>query len=60
MSFVFSFWYIVALALVAGTAAIVFVLVKMDKKDKALINEFIATSQAEQPAEESKVESSNE
>ncbi|MBO5954502.1 MAG: hypothetical protein J6Q13_00860 [Clostridia bacterium] len=49
MAFVFSFWYIIALILVAGIVASVVVFLKMDKKDKVLIEEFIKQNQ---PAEE--------
>ena len=59
MSFVFSFWYIVALVLVAGVAACLFVFFKMDKQDKVLIKEFIeSNSSTEEVAktEENKTE----
>lgn len=49
MSFVFSIWYIVAAVLVAGIVACFVVFLKMDKKDRILIDEFI---KAQQPAEE--------
>ena len=45
MAFVFSFWYIVALILVAGIIASIVVFLKMDKKDKVLIEEFIKQNQ---------------
>ncbi len=49
MAFVFSFWYIVMALLVAGITACMIVFVKMDQKDRVLIEEFI---KAQQPAEE--------
>ena len=59
MSFVFSFWYIVMLLLVAGIVACLVVFFKMDKKDKVLIENFIKESTEEQPtAEEVKPEES--
>ncbi|MBQ9795679.1 MAG: hypothetical protein IJW36_01780 [Clostridia bacterium] len=53
MAFVFSFWYIIAILLVAGIAACLVVFFKMDKKDTILIDEFI---KSQQPAEETKAE----
>lgn len=50
MSFVFSFWYIVMILLVAGIAACLVVFFKMDKKDRVLIDEFI--KEAQKPAEQ--------
>ena len=49
MAFVFSFWYIVMALLVAGITACMIVFVKMDQKDRVLIEEFI---KAQQPVEE--------
>ena len=40
MFFVWSWWYLVALVLVAAIVAAVVVLFKMDKKDIVLIKEF--------------------
>ncbi len=45
MTFVFSFWYFVILALVAGVVACIIVFFKMDKKDKELIKNFVEESQ---------------
>lgn len=53
MAVVFSFWYIIAILLVAGIVAAMVVFFKMDKKDKILIDEFI---KSQQPAEEVKTE----
>ncbi len=54
MAFVFSFWYIVALVLVAGVAACLVVFFKMDKQDKVLIKEFVESNDSakEAPAKE--------
>ena len=47
MTFVFSAWYFVMLALVAGIAACLVVFFMMDKKDKVMIDKFIKDSQSE-------------
>ena len=41
MAFAFTSWYFVILALVAGIVASLIIFLKMDKKDKALIDEFV-------------------
>ena len=57
MEFVFSFWYFVMIALVAGIVACVIVFVKMDKKDRVLIEEFINKNQSNaEVSSEEKVE----
>jgi len=57
MSFVFTSWYFVILALVAGIAACLIVFLKMDKQDRVLIEEFVKENQpkdsVEQPTENS-------
>ena len=45
MEFVFTAWYFVILVLVLGIAACLVVFFMMDKKDKALINDFVKQSQ---------------
>ena len=53
MAFVFSLWYIVALVLVLGIAASLYVYFRMDKQDKILINNFVKEAQEQSaPAEE--------
>lgn len=57
MAFVFSWWYIVAIVLVLGIVASLVVYFYMDKQDKVLINNFVASANEEQPAQpEEKVE----
>ena len=52
MAFVFTAWYFVLIALVAGIAACLVVFFKMDKKDRVMIEEFVKEAQAQaQPAE---------
>lgn len=48
MAFVWSYWYIVMIVLVAAIVASVIIFIKMDRKDKVLIDEFVKASQAEQ------------
>lgn len=45
MTFVFTSWYFVILALIAGIVACLLVFFKMDKTDKAMIKEFVEDSQ---------------
>ncbi len=54
MTFVFTFWYFVIFALVAGIVACLVVFFKMDKKDRELIKEFVneQTQDAESEKEE--------
>ena len=55
MSFVFSFWYFVIIALIAGIVACLVIFFKMDKKDSVLIDAFINSQQqanTEQPKQE--------
>jgi len=62
MAFVYTFWYIVMILLVAGIVACLTVFFKMDKKDKVLIDEFI--KQSAQPndanAEKQEIKSAEE
>lgn len=64
MVFVYTFWYFVMIALVAGIVASIIVLVKMNKKDDALMNKFVAESSKgsveETKAEEKPVEETKE
>ena len=53
MEFVFSWWYIVMAVLAVGIVACMVVFFRMDKKDSALIEQFIKDSQ--QPAKEEAV-----
>ena len=46
MEFVFSAWYFVIIALVIGIVVCVFLFVKMDKKDRVLIDQFIKETQS--------------
>ena len=48
MTFVFSAWYFVMIALVAGIAACLAVFFVMDKKDKRMIEQFIKDSQSQE------------
>ena len=57
MAFVFSVWYFVILAIVAGIVACLLVFFNMDKKDRVMIDKFIKDNQ---PQEETKVESVQE
>lgn len=45
MTFVFTSWYFVVLALVAGIATSLIIFFKMDKKDRVLIDEFVKENQ---------------
>lgn len=45
MTFVFTSWYFVILALVAGIAACLVIFLKMDKQDRVFIEEFIKENQ---------------
>lgn len=56
MAFVFSFWYFVMIALVAGVAACLVIFFRMDKQDKVMIEKFISEAQNNQNAEEPKEE----
>ncbi len=54
MTFVFSFWYIVMAFLVIGIAGCIAGFILMDQKDKALIKEFVESSnEVEVPAKDS-------
>ena len=58
MEFVFSVWYFVMIALVVGVAVCITLFVIMDKKDKALIKEFVESAQSNAdntPAKETEV-----
>ncbi len=44
MYFVWSWWYLVLLFLVAGIVAMSIVFFKMDKKDRILMKEFVEAS----------------
>ena len=54
MELVFTTWYFVMIALVAGVAACLIIFFKMDKQDGVLIDKFVKDSQAgqEEPAKE--------
>ena len=52
MFFVWSWWYLVALVLVAAIVASVVVLFKMDKKDIVLIKEFQEANTVSEEKEE--------
>ena len=53
MAFVFSVWYFVMIALVAGIVASLLVFFKMDKKDRVMIDEFVKNAQVQtEPAKE--------
>ena len=54
MTFVFSFWYIVLAILVLGVIGLVIAFVKMDKKDRELIKDFVDETNKQAPVEESK------
>ena len=53
MAFVSSPWYIVMAILIVAIVALVVVFILMDKKDKAIIEEFIQSSNAEAANQES-------
>ena len=52
MTFVFTSWYFVILALVAGIAASLIIFLKMDKKDRILIDEFVKENQPKEEVEQ--------
>lgn len=52
MTFVFSFWYIILALLIAGVVASILIFIKMDQKDRVLIDNFIKESTAEEKKEE--------
>ncbi len=55
MYFVWSWWYLVLLFLVAGIVAMSVVFFKMDKKDRVLMKEFVeASSEKEEQKQEVK------
>jgi len=47
MTFVYSNWYIVMALLVVAIVALVVIFIKMDKKDRTLINDFVKSMQQE-------------
>ena len=53
MSFVFTSWYFVIIALVACIVACLLVFFRMDKTDRVLIKEFVEQSQTLQENQES-------
>ena len=63
MKFVYSNWYIVMALLVVAIIALVVVFIKMDKKDRVIIKEFVDSMQngaAETKEEPAKVEANTE
>lgn len=44
MTFVFSFWYIVLILLLIGVVLSIVFFIRMDKKDEALIADFVKNS----------------
>lgn len=62
MSFVFSVWYIVIAICLLLAAGCVVAFVMMDKKDRVMLDEFVASAQkeAEQPTKEEKSEVKSE
>lgn len=58
MTFVFSFWYIVLALLAVGIVAAIIAFVKMDKKDRVLIDNFIKESTEEVEEKETEKPSS--
>lgn len=48
MAFVFTSWYFVMIALVAGIVACVFYFIKMDKQDRVMIDKFIKENQPQE------------
>lgn len=59
--FVFSYWYIVLAVLAVGIGLAVFFLVRMDRKDRKMLAEFVdSAKQEETNAETSKVEEEKE
>lgn len=55
MSFVFSYWIIVAAVLLVGIVACFIIFFKMDRKDRVLIDEFIKAQQPEESTAEENV-----
>ncbi|MBE5741077.1 MAG: hypothetical protein E7351_00895 [Clostridiales bacterium] len=56
MTFVFTPWYFVMALLLAGIVACIVVFIKMDKKDRELIGQFVKESQEAPKASEVKDE----
>jgi len=56
MKFVYSNWYIVLALLVVGIVACVVAVIKMDKKDKVIISEFVKQANEAAEAEAKKAE----
>ena len=59
---VFSVWYIVLALLIVAIAGLFFAFIKMDKKDRILIDEFVNSSEVqptEQQAEEKPTNENN-
>ena len=48
MAFVFTSWYFVMIALIAGIVACVFYFIKMDKQDRVMIDKFIKENQLQE------------
>ncbi len=59
MAFVFTSWYFVLIALVAGIVACITIFIKMDKKDRAMIKEFVENNQSQVDNKEIKEQSQN-
>ena len=60
MYFVYTSWYIVLALLVVAIAALITLIVMMDKKDKVIIEEFAKSNEAPEPAKaEPKADSSD-
>lgn len=52
MEFVFTSWYFVMIALVAGIVACLVIYVKMDKKDRTIISDYVKNNQAQAEQEQ--------
>ena len=57
MEFVFTSWYFVIIALIAGIVACLVVYVQMDKKDRQIISDYVKSNQAQAESEKAEAES---
>ena len=57
MEFVFTSWYFVMIALVAGIVACLVVCFKMDKKDRKIISDYVNSNKAAAENEQAQVAS---
>ncbi len=60
MTFVFTSWYFVIFALIAGIVACAVIFIKMDKKDREIIKNYVEQNQSQESSVEHNVEEKSE